>query len=182
MIARDKKIVSRILKEERNWIESKTEFPEHKEPVVIRLCHDTLSSGETETVIYPLEDIKVGYFDVDISKWVVLPPYPKYDFSPLSTRSDIKEHVNVTHWAVLEEGELEGWKTRFDLLGSYKKLELNIDLENEKDVYRALMYGAAFISKYGDKNDKKFSDILCDLQYCIDFGNVSDSKESESKE
>jgi hypothetical protein len=171
MIARDKKIASHVLKQPRTWIESKTNLPENAEPVVIRLCHDTLSAGESETEIYPLEDIKVGYFDSNLEKWIIMGPHPKYDFSKLSSKGDIKDHVDVTHWATLDEGELQGWNTRFDRSKSYGLLELRVDEENEKEVYRALLHGSAYIHTYGDPEMKPLAEILYDLQHCIDFGN-----------
>jgi hypothetical protein len=170
-----KKEISQILKEKRNWINTGEEKPETMKPVVMRLCHNTLRLAETATEIHPLEDVKVGIYDLDCGAWKILPPQPKYDFSPLSVGGAVKENVSVTHWAELEEGELEGWKTRFDLIRSYKKLELNIDPEYEKDLYRALLLGAFFINQYSQKaEDKKLTELLYDLQHCIDFGNITE--------
>ena len=165
----ERKVISQILKEKRNWIESNIELPQEGKPVVIRLCHRTLLSGETMEAVYPLEDIKVGkYID---GNWVILPPYPKYDYSPLSLQGDIRKDVDITHWAELEEGELVGWTTRFDLIGTYDQLELHVDPKNEQEVYRALLWGSSMISQHAPIEMKRLSNILCDLQHCIDFGN-----------
>jgi len=166
-----KKVVSQVLKEQRNWIESEKELPNDTRAVVIRLCHRTALSGETDNEAYPLEDIKVAKY-VDRC-WVILPPHPKYDYSPLSKQCDILKDVDATHWAELENGELIGWTTRLDRIGKYAKLELRVDPENEPHVYRALTYGAAYINQYGTPDIKPLAKILYDLQHCIDFDNAS---------
>lgn len=176
----DKKVVSQLLKEKRNWIETEKETPKDIGAVVIRLCHRTAVSGETDTEIYPLEDIKVAKY-VD-ENWYILPPHPKYDYSPLSKHEAILNDVDVTHWAVLEEGELIGWTTRLDRIGKYSNIELHVDPENEPHVYRALVYGSAFINKYGTPDIKPLANILYDLQHCIDFNNDNRMWKKNSEE
>lgn len=169
-----KKVVSQILKEKRNWVETVNEMPESKKPVILRLCHRTIFSGETDTEQYPLEDIKLGYYDMDSRQWIILPPHPKYDYSPLSNQGYLRENVDTTHWAIPEEKELEWWTNRYNRIRSYGLLELKVDPENEKEVYRALLHGAAFIHQYAPAEEKKLSEILYDLMHCIDFNNTTD--------
>ena len=172
----DKKVVvSQILKEKRKWITTDT-LPEEGKPVVVRICHKTIYSGETDTERYPLEDIKVAkYID---AKWTIVPPFPKYDYSPLTKRDVIIDGAEVTHWAELEKDELVGWVTRFDLINKYEKLEIYVDPVNEPKVYRALTWGAALINQYGDPDIKALASILYDLQHCIDFGNPDPMKKT----
>lgn len=170
-----RRVVSQVLKEQRDWIQPENKLPDECWPVVIRLCHRTNISGETPWEIFPLEDIQIGHYYG--GKWYIHPPFPKYDYSLLSNKETIKENVDVTHWAIPKDGELEGWQTRFNRIGTYKKLELNVDSENEEMVYKALLHGAHFISQFGGADYhnakpgeglRKYHEILCDLQQSID--------------
>lgn len=182
----EKIAISNILKEPREWFDVKEEkFPDPDQQVVIRICHETMLSGETATEIYPIEDLKVGTYQD--GKWTISPPYPKYDYSPLANKAELNEGVNVTHWAVPGETEIEGWNTRFDRIGTYKKLKIEVDPEHEEDVYRALLWGGAFIAQFGGEEFhmaksgeglKKLYETLCDLQACID--SPSDNGENNS--
>ena len=165
-----KKEISQVLKERRQWFETKDKMPEEKQPVVIRLCHRTWKTGETETEVYPAEDVKIGYYAN--GKWTILPPHPKYDYSPLSDRTDLRKDVDVTHWAIPEEKELEWWVARFNRTREYKVLALQVDPDHAKNLYRALIWGAALINQQADPEVKDLSSYLYDLQNCIDFDNA----------
>lgn len=165
----NKKVISQILKEKRNWFETKDKMPEEKQKVVIRLCHRTWKTGETETEVYPAEDVKIGYYEND--KWTILPPHPKYDYSILSDKTELRKDVDVTHWAIPEPKELEWWFDRFNRTHQYNELTLKVDPEHEKSLYRALIWGAALINQQSDPEIKELSNYLYDLQNCIDFDN-----------
>lgn len=178
----EKRKVSNILLEKREWFDANEKKPPIGERVVIRFTNDNIIYGETETEVYYAEDIKVGRYLQSIEavngesgRWVIDPPYPKYDYSPLSKKENLLEGSYVTHWAYPEDGELEGWDTRFDMHNKYEKLRIEVDPDQEEDVYRAFMWGASFLSRTKEfhecpdgKGIRKLYGILCDLQYCID--------------
>ena len=181
-----KKIVSNILSEKRNWVDATKAKPEPGVQVVMRLYNPMIIFGENETEIYPAEDIKVGtyvrdYDDPTKGSWHVSPPFPKFDYSPLSTKDRLNEDTTVTHWAEIPEDELEGWNTRFEPIFVYKKLNLEVDDEHAEDVYRALIWGAACIDKleHGNPEAAKLVRILYDLQAIMDSGKEIDLTEEE---
>ena len=148
----EKQKVSNILNENREWFDATKKKPNPGERVVIRFTNEKYIYGEDDKSIYYAEDIKVGryvkaYDDSDTGRFVIDPPFPKYDYSPLSRKENLLEGSVVTHWAYPDDGELEGWDTRFDMFGTYNKLRIEVDPEHEEDVYRALMWGASFISQ-----------------------------------
>lgn len=178
-----KKEISKILRETRDWHNIKDKLPDPGQKVVIRFVNKKFIYNETEDEIYYSEDIKVAtcirdYNDPDnIEKctWSIEPPYPKYDYSPLSNKDKLLDGTVVTHWAIPDDEELEGWMTRFDLIGSYITLHIETDEDNDEDLYRALMWGASFIARSApeafndpDSKIKKYYEILCDLQNCMD--------------
>lgn len=155
------------MNDKRQWIDCNTNKPAINTPVTIRLCHTIKCVKETEIEIYPLEDVKIASYDG--TKWKILPPYPKYDFSPLSCKENIKDDAIVSHWTVTTPNELTWWNERFDLIRSYDKLALSVDSNNEELVYRALLWGGALINQYAPDELKYLSDVLYDLQHCIDI-------------
>lgn len=169
-----KKHISRIINNKRKWIDSKVNKPDLNTPVTVRLCHTTKCVKETEVEVYPIEDVKIASYDG--TKWKILPPYPKYDYSPLSNKENIKENVVITHWSMTTSEELEWWNERFDLIRSYDKLELAVDNKNEELVYRALLWGASLINQHAPEELKYLSDILYDLQHCIDVNMKKEDK------
>jgi len=181
MIEVEEHVMSIVLEEAKNWIEVDKHLPNIDQRVIVRLCHSKVPFGHKDIImggrqireIYPFEDIKVGRYTPD--GWVIDPPHPKYDYSPLSNKEKLKEHVNVTHWSIPGDEELEAWDTRFDRMREYDRLELKVDSEHEEEVFRALVCGASLITKYGgdefqniNSDVRKYYEILCDLQQCID--------------
>lgn len=176
----EKNEISMILQESRKWYDANDVKPEAGECVVIRFENRDKIYGEDENNIMYAEDEKVAQYirDVDDPKkgrWSICPPYPKYDYSPLSQMDQILDGTVVTHWAKLEEGELEGWKTRFDPIGTYTGLEINVAPEDEEVVYHALIIGANALARlYNMKSDDESNParplyaVLNDMQACID--------------
>lgn len=172
----NKKEISLILSEKRDWIDANIRKPDPKQLVVMRLTNPDIIFDENDDNIFRSEDIKIGEYYIPTSsedgngEWLVYGPYPKYDYSILTNKSRLKEGTIVSHWAIPEDGELEGWSNRLNPIGSYKKMSIDVDEENEENVYRALLHGAAFISQAmeEDKDLEKLYIILCDLQACID--------------
>ena len=156
---------SKILSQNLGWKDVEVELPKENEEVVLRLCHIE-KTRKVDNEILAVEDVKIGVYRN--GNWFVAPPFPRFDFSPLSDHSKLKEKVIVTHWRVPEEAELTFWKERFDLIRSYENLSLDVDDKNARDVYRALIWGAALINQYAGEEDRYLADILCDLQHCMD--------------
>lgn len=172
----NKNIASRILQENRKWFEADKELPKPGQKVVIRLCDPSMELGKADDgQIIVVEDMKIGvYLD---NKWMIAPPYPKFDYSPLSSGPFINDGAIVTHWAVPEEavdeddiGEIEAWESRFSITGDYKTLSIKIDERYEELLYRACSLGAACIRKvYGnDKDTLPMIAILWDIQAIMD--------------
>ena len=168
-----KQISSYVLREPRRWVSTLEGLPNPDVQVVIRLYDESQIMSETETEIFPAEDLKIGRFTEN--GWIIDPPYPKYDYSPLSHKGKINENTTVTHWAIPAEGELEGWETRFNRIREYKKLEIHVDPENEELVYKALLWGGAYIARFAgpemdspDSELRQYYEVLCDLQQYID--------------
>lgn len=168
-------IASKILQENRKWFDASKELPKPGQKVVIRMCDPSMELGKTEAgKIIAVEDMKIGVY-ID-NKWMVAPPYPKFDYSPLSSGPFINDGAIVTHWAIPEEGvdgdigEVEAWETRFSLAGEYKTLSVKIDEKYEELLYRACSLGAACIRKiYGeDKDTLPMIAVLWDIQAIMD--------------
>ena len=166
-----KKIASRVLKEQREWFKSTERHPDVGQRVVMRLCHDTAIRGETQSEIYPVEDVKVGQY-TEGGKWIISSPHPKYDYSPLSHMGHLKENVEVTHWAIPEDGELDSWDNRFNIIRPYHHpIEIKVDQRDEEDVYKAILWGASYMVSFGgkdvhnkDSEFRKLYEILWDLK------------------
>lgn len=170
-----KKIVSEILSEKRQWVDARLSKPDPGVKVVIRMSDPAIIFAETETEILPSEDEKIAEWVRDINDpnngdWRICPPYPRYDYSPLSQKEQINPDTVVTHWAIPEAEEVEFYESRFNIVNTYKKLNLEVDEQHEADVYRALLWGAAFIQK-ANPNDPQamyLATVLYDLQYILD--------------
>lgn len=174
-----KKKVSNILLEKREWFDVNEKKPNPGERVVIRFTNENIVYGENDKEVYYAEDIKVGRYlqaiEGEGGRWVIDPPYPKYDYSPLSNKENLLEGTYVTHWAYPESDELEGWDTRFDMHNKYQNLRIEIDPEHEEDLYRAIIWTSAFFTRnaeirkrYDEKTIDRIYGVLCDLQSCID--------------
>lgn len=170
----EKEEVSIILNEKRDWNDVNNINPDENIPVVVRLVNKNMIYTENKNEVLYAEDIKIG--ELNNGKWSIIPPYPKYDYSPLTKFGELKEGTIVSHWAEVGADELNGWETRFNRINDYK-LKIEVDPEWEENVYRALMWGAAYIAKFGgpdfadeDNELRKLYDILCDMQACIDKG------------
>lgn len=170
----EKEEVSIILNEKRDWRDASQVKPDLNVPVAIRLVNKSMIYTENKAEVLYAEDIKIAQWDGE--KWTIIPPYPKFDYSPLSKHSELKEGTEVSHWGDILAEELENWQRRFDRFYDYD-LHIEVDPEHEEDVYRALMWGAAYISKFGGPdfhNDveenglQKMYKILCDMQACMD--------------
>lgn len=179
-------VVSNILHEKREWVDASKKMPDPNTPVVIRMYNPNILFAETETEIYPAEDVKIAKFlpgldDPTKGSWCICPPYPRFDYSPLSSKDRLDEGTVVTHWALPMDGEVEGWNTRFDQINLFKKLKLEVDDEHLELVYRALLWGSTYIQKCcgNDPDAVRLATILYDLQYVLDKNNGIDLTDEE---
>lgn len=177
-----KEEVSIILRENRNWRDAETTMPEIGLPVAIRLLDRSKIYTENRSEVLYAEDIKIAQWDGE--KWTILPPYPKFDYSPLSKFGELNEGVAVSHWGDVLVEELHAWQRRFDRFHGYN-LKIEVDPDYEEEVYRALMWGAAYISKFGgpdfnnddpDNGLRKMYTTLCDMQACMDIHKSEDAE------
>lgn len=182
----EKKLVSQILTEKREWHDASKEKPTPNTQVVVRMVHPGIIWVENDEEILLAEDQKIATFvrtydDPNQGSWAISPPYPLYDYSPCSNKDRLLDGVIVTHWAIPEEGEIEGYNTRFDQINLFKKLNLEVDEEHKEDVYRALLWGAAYIQKYcpGEPEAQHLATILYDLQYVLDTSKGIDLSDEE---
>ena len=178
----EKEEISNILKEEREWVSSDNK-PDIDVPVIIRIVNKNIINNRNHNEVLYAEDMKIGKWDGET--WSILPPYPKYDYSPLSKFGELNSGTIVSHWAEPLNDEFDSWNTRFGRLTDYY---LNIDVapEYEEDVYRALMWGAAYVSKFGGKDLalsppgtglRLIYDTLCDMQASMDLAPKSKIEE-----
>lgn len=183
-----KKIISHILEEQREWVPAAAAKPRYNQQVVMRLYNPNIIYRETETEIYPSEDIKIGRYARGYGEggsWYVDPPFPRFDYSPLTNKESLNEGTVVTHWAIPSKKEIEAWNDRFSQINLFRKLKLEVDEEHEEDVYRALMFGAAYIQNMlrltGEDNPEavRLATILYDLQYVLDSRKPIDLSEEE---
>lgn len=174
----EKKEVSSILSEnsEFDWINIEDQPAPENKPVAIRFYDPSKNYGESADMIFIAEDMKIATLEDGI--WSILPPYPLYDYSPLSNKSSINENCIVTHWAEVSDEEMEGWNTRFNPLSTYKHLNIEVDKDHEELLYKTLLWSSRFIRQAMEANKDngtsgdlmKYYEILCDLQYCMDTG------------
>ena len=157
------------------WYEVAVGYPEENQPVVIRIKNPNRIAYEGKDDYTYVEDVKIASWNG--KEWKIRPPFPKYDMSPCSDHENVIDGCVVTHWAEATEDEIENWDKRFDYLNQYDHLEIKVDKKHHRDVYMALLYGAAALDKVIHAIDPNSSDrelllndyrILCDLQACMD--------------
>jgi hypothetical protein len=145
-------IISTVLKEDRDWIEcSSGKVPNLNEQVVMRLYDpNKVFRKENDPNIYAAEDVKIGIYIKEENKWLISPPYMKYDFSELSSYCNLKEGVIITHWAYPLEEELKLWASKENISGTYTEFEFKIDKDHEEIAYSAVSSAIAsiLITKY----------------------------------
>ncbi len=182
-----KNVISNILaSDQRTWFSSEEQLPNEGEPVMIRLVDTNKVVDENLHAIIYLEDMKVATYHPGSKTWTIEPPFPRYDYSPLSSKEKVNPEAEISHWSKLKEGELESWKYRLKPLHLYNYLRLEVDKEHDEDVYIALIHAADCIMKvYGEailsEHDTEFDEYyktICDLQAAMD-GEVSYSLENE---
>lgn len=177
-IPRSKHIISNVLvADHRTWYCSDEDLPIDDNPVMIRLVDRNQVVNETEEAIIYLEDMKVGRYHAESKTWTIEPPFPKYDYSPLSSKETVKENAEISHWSKLRKDELDSWQCRLKPLNAYSYLTLHVDPEHDEKVYLALIHAMNCIVRVG--GESMFSPnsnsellehykVLCDLQAAMD--------------
>lgn len=170
------KEMSRVVQDDRDWIDSNENKPAVNKSVVIRMVKPDVSVTNNESdEIYFLEEAAVGKWTGD--HWEIDPPYHKYPISSMMDHEKLTDGVNVSHWSEPNPGEVDGWAHRLDLFNTYNQLDITIDPDKEESLYRALSLGAALIeSIYPQYSDYKDSELLRnyymalkDIQFTIDM-------------
>jgi hypothetical protein len=149
----NKKIVSNILANtKREWIRVDQELPLEGEGVLIRFMDLTQILKETDTEIYPMEDMKMARFYPD-GTWVLIGPHPLYDYSPMSNKSDLKENALVTHWSRATDEEWKAWGERLDPQHNYDCLQVVCSPDHQEKLYKALMQSAEVMRLMGENKE-----------------------------
>lgn len=180
MATTEKKILSNILREKREWHRVDKELPEDpRQLVLIRFMstNPKFILKETDTEIYPIEDMKIAFYDGN--DWTICGPHPLYDFSPLSDEGEFRDQVVVTHWSEATTDELIGWACRYSPFNSFTELTLTVDEDHKELIYRALLNAAGVMSAMSmskeipDKERQLYAmyhQAICDLETCMDIG------------
>lgn len=179
--AREKKKAGSIIltKGEREWNEVGSMMPDPNVPVIIRFENRNMIFAEDENDIIYAEDESVAKIlsgSDGETKWSIVPPYLKYNYSPLVDKDRLTEDTVVTHWAPISPEELDAWEHRFDILGDYSKFSIQVSADYEELVYRSLLNGANLIARScggyldaeGNELQAAMYAVLSDLQSCID--------------
>jgi methyl coenzyme M reductase subunit D len=157
-----RKIKSSILEQDRDWQDANEVKPAVNQRVVIRMVNPDAILNKDEVDEDPdaeiqlLEGIAIGRYlyplrEGEEGSWQVDPPYPLYDYSPLTDKDKLKDGIEVSHWAVPAEGELEGWDNKFMPTDTYAALSLTSDERHKETIYRSLMYGSMYVGNEANK-------------------------------
>lgn len=188
-----KKEISKILTDttgDRKWISVKDKLPEPDQRVYIRFQNKQFVYAEDDKSIYYSEDLKLAkcvrdYNDPDNMEkcsWVIEPPYLKYDFSPLSQKDKLLQGSIVTHWSESTEEERDTWDNQDKPFGTYTKLRIEVDDQNEELMYKAIYHGVSTLGQYLMAIQAKFQE---DINRAAAQGNVKavhDLKDAMDKE
>lgn len=176
---KEKIMVSKILNIEvaNKWHDiEKDGYPKPGERVVIRFYSPSVIVEEKETEVIPLEEAKiakyvVGYHDNTKGRFIIDPPYPLFDYSPLSNKGDINNGCIVSHWRYPSAEEINSWDNRFTVMHKYDKLLFTTDHEHMELAYRSFIWAAAYIRQFVDGEDaNNMVGFLDDLITLMDHG------------
>ena len=156
-------------------------------PLVVRIRHKTKMKREMVHCKAYLEASTIATYDGN--EWKILPPYHKYDFSPLTDKDKIRENALVTHWRIPSKEELAIWAKQCDAINTYEELEVKVDPYNEINVYDGLVVASAVLyEKIESAKDidetvvakiENAYNVLIDLQAAIDKGGIHNALEEE---
>lgn len=173
-----KKVASNILTDRTHtWFDLDKTKPEEDKLYLIRLCNKNKIFIESRTEIVYIEDIKIAKFVNN--EWSIEGPFPLYDFSPCSKMESINDGCIVTHFAEVNEKEIDQWHHRFDPHHKYDSLKIYVDDDNIEDFYRALIIASSCISKeainYPEDHEVRIKleeayKYICDMQTALDRG------------
>lgn len=199
-----KQVISDILsQEQRDWKDVRSELPANEVPVVIRIFKPGTTMRETEDNIIPWEDVVLGkcvYDHQDKTKyeWIVCTPHHRFEYGPLYKQGHLLEGVEVSHWALPEEDEIEGWKRRLNPNEEYEEFKITIQMKDKEreaqvieNMYRILILAQQHIfvnRKYVDPNDpirdgiNELYSTVEDAIAAMDFDGLSNLKDLDDEE
>lgn len=175
-----KKEISKLLQEDKGWISVDERMPMSGIIVIIRIYNPHYIYHEDKETIYHAEDIKLAQIlsdyndpeNKDKMRWSIIPPYPLYDYSPLSKMDQLLDGSIVTHWAEASNKDIEAWRSRFNISDGYLSLRVETDDDHRQLMYRALMYSLGIVGNayMKEKSDEllAFHIILQDLLNSMD--------------
>lgn len=172
----DKREYSNILSRTQYlWFDLEEHVPENSEIVAIRVVDQNNVVDESRVDIEYSEAVYLArYTGTD---WKIEPPYLAYDLGGMTKRDAIvdDERIKATHWAEVDEVEIERWKHRFDVIGDYA-LKFETDKEHREAVYKALSTAGGIItSALSSITDPSFRQKVIDAyQVVSDIQNTMD--------
>lgn len=176
-----KPVLSNILISESkfDWRLSSEGLPDIDQIVIVRLCNHSKQVDEDNLHVKVLEDLKLAKYTSN--GWRILPPHPLFDYSPLSHMDEIFKDTEVFHWAIPSEKDIVDWNHRFDIIGKYEKLNLEVGNKDLPLIYKALMHGGMAIATLAgpeinkpDSEFRKFYEVLYDLQNSLQYEKEED--------
>jgi len=191
-IPEDKKPeVSTVVDDPKVWNDIFKVDPLTDVPLVVRIRHKTKMKRKMVHCRAYLETSSIARYDG--KEWTIIPPYHKYDFSPLTNRDKIKEDALVTHWRTANKEELLLWSKQCDSVNSYEQLEVNVDPYNEINVYDGLIIASALLyekietsrENLDENTLSKFENaynVLIDLQAAIDKGGIHNAVDEKCEQ
>jgi hypothetical protein len=202
----EKEIIKKILNDGRDWKDVNDELPEYGKRVVIHYTNDEYTVYETDTQIYKAEAMAVGVLEEHDGEFHICPPYIKYEYSPLTKRSELINGTKVTHWAEATEEDLKDWDDQYMLDNKYEQFDFQVSEDMEENVYKTIIRARSIVNDImaikvsKDKNDmmyrlnsvidhylgvedmtietlKAMASILGDMQAMIDYSeHIKDGK------
>lgn len=171
----DKTLIEKspILEDGRKWISSAERVPDPEHHVVIRIVNRSKYYAMKEDHIVYAEDEKIGHYANE--RWYIDPPYPRFDYSPLTHNADVLEGSEVSHWAEPEPDELIAYRKRFEPLGTYDYMSIKAGPNTLQLMYHGLIYATTAFSrayKLGEGGSDLVNacyGMLCDMQSCLDM-------------
>lgn len=172
-----KRYISKILENSTYlWKDIIKYNPPEDVPLIIRFCDNHVIIHEDVDSIQILEDRKIAKFNN--GKWSIIPPYPKFDFNPLSNKDRILDTATVTHWAEPNQEDINSYIKRFEPKVDWRYLDITAkDEDMELNLYKALLNAQLSMNDkailYKDDLERKekyelYSNILHDLMICLD--------------
>lgn len=174
-LAKKKRTSNILMDNTHKWKSVDDKSLEENTEYVVRIVNPEKIYLQTRLEVIYVEDVKIAK-KVN-GEWELVGPHPRYDFSPCSNKDKLKDGCKITHFAPVNDDQLNGWKHRFDLHHDYSTLNIEVDKNHDFDVYHSLIIAAGCVMKeYQCSDDNGMKDklmaayvTLCDLQSVMDL-------------